>query len=342
VITELDPTKQSDKSAEFEAEMRRYLIGQDKAITSIVRLYKLMLAGFNTPKKPIGNLLFLGPTGSGKTHAMEVVANYFWKDPDAMIKIDCAEFQAEHEICKIIGAPPGYLGHSSTEKILTQEKIDKFISPEHPFCIIQLDEIEKASDRLFQLLLGILDKATLTTGDNKKVKLNRCIICMTSNLGTQEVKKMLDMIGFKSETEEEMTSRVNAKNEKVSMNAVDKRFTREFINRIDETVVFKALDKNDLTEILEIELRKMQMHIIHESTSGSQFIFHCSQQVKDFFIRDGWSSQYGARPLKRVLEKHLLMPLAELTSTNQIKLGDEINVVFKDDALHFYNVGNRL
>jgi ATP-dependent Clp protease ATP-binding subunit ClpA len=341
VITELDPSKQNDASAEFESELRRFLIGQDKACVAITRLYKLLSAGFNAPNKPIGNLLFLGPTGSGKTHAMEIVADYFWKNPEAMIKIDCAEFQADHEISKLIGAPPGYLGHSGTEKILSQEKIDKLISPQHPFAIILFDEIEKASERLFQLLLGVLDKATLTTGDNKKVKLNKCIIVMTSNLGTNETQRIANMMGFKSDDSMDL-SKTNAENERISMQAVHKQFSKEFVNRIDEIVVFNTLTTEDLKEILEIELRKLQMHIIHDSTGQNQFVFHCSTQVKEFFLKEGFDPEKGARPLKRVLEKHLLLPFAELVATSQIKLGDEINVVMKDGHLKFWNIGNRL
>jgi len=348
MIQELDPTKQSERSQEFESELRRKLVGQDKAISSLIHFHKLMLAGFNTPGKPIGNLLFLGPTGSGKTRAMEAVSEIFWGDTEAMIKIDCAEFQADHEISKVIGAPPGYLGHSNTEFLITEEKIDKYAlkegkpDPKHPFCIILFDEIEKASDRLFQLLLGILDKATLTLGNNKKVKMNRCFIVMTSNLGTSDVKKIMNMIGFSKESEEDIATRIDKQHEKISMDAVEKRFSQEFINRLDEIVVFNTLTKTNMVDILEIELQRMQMHIIHESDTKNQFIFSCSQAVKDFFLQEGYSHKFGARPLKRVLEKHLLMPLAELSSTGQIQLGDEINVVLKDNKLKFFNVGNRL
>lgn len=349
MIQELDPSRQSEESQEFESELRRKLVGQSKAIASIVRLHKLMLAGFNSSEKPIGNLLFLGPTGSGKTKAMEAVSEIFWGTPDAMIKIDCAEFQAEHEISKVIGAPPGYLGHSSTEFLISQEKIDKFarnpdgkLNPKHPFCIILFDEIEKASTRLFQLLLGILDKGKLTLGNNKVVKMDRCFIVMTSNLGTSDVKRVMNSIGFKAETEDELAARLATESEKISKDAVDKHFSQEFINRLDEIVVFNTLTKIDMIEILEIELKKMQMRIIHDSAGTNQFIFICSQQVKDFFMEQGYSSKFGARPLKRVLEKHLLMPLAELSSTKQISLGDEINVVLKDGKLKFFNVGNRL
>lgn len=342
MIRELDPSKQSEKAAEFEHELRKSLIGQDKAVKAISRIYKLLLAGFNSPKKPLGNLLFLGPTGSGKTRAMEVVAEYFWQDAEKMIKIDCAEFQAEHEISKLIGAPPGYLGHSSTEMVITQEKINANIDEKHPFCIVLFDEIEKASDRLYQLLLGVLDKGVLTLGNNKKVKMNKCIIVMTSNLGTADVAKIMNKIGFKPEDEEELQARADRENESISLSAVEKRFSQEFINRLDEIVVFQRLTKPDMIEILEIELKKLQMQIIHESSGSNQFIFHCSQPVKDYFITEGYSPKFGARPLKRVLEKHLLMPLAELAATDQIKLGDEINVVLKDNALKFFNVGNRL
>ena len=182
-IAILDPTQRSDEAREFEAVLRRKIVGQDDAIEKISEIYQMFLAGLNPPGRPVGNLLFLGPTGSGKTRVVEAMAEALFGDARACIKIDCAEFQHSHEIAKLIGSPPGYLGHRETHPVLTQEALSLWHTDELKLSIVLFDEIEKASDALWQLLLGILDKATLTLGDNRRVDFSRCVIIMTSNLG---------------------------------------------------------------------------------------------------------------------------------------------------------------
>ena len=181
--TTLDPTRRSGDAQEFETQLRRKIVGQDQAIEKVAEIYQMFLAGLNPPGRPVGNLLFLGPTGSGKTRVVEVVAESLFGDPRACIKIDCAEFQHSHEIAKLIGSPPGYLGHRETHPLLTQEAVNQWHTDKLKLSILLFDEIEKASDALWQLLLGILDKATLTLGDNRRVDLSSCLIVMTSYLG---------------------------------------------------------------------------------------------------------------------------------------------------------------
>src|SRR5512135_3931571 len=185
--TTLDPTRRSGDATHFEAALRRKIVGQDAAIEKVVEIYQMYLAGLNAPGRPVGNLLFLGPTGSGKTRVVEVVAEALFGDARACIKIDCAEFQHSHEIAKLIGSPPGYLGHRETHPLLSQEILSQYHTDKVKLSFVLFDEIEKASDSLWNLLLGILDKATLTLGDNRKVDFSRALIFMTSNVGAAEM-----------------------------------------------------------------------------------------------------------------------------------------------------------
>src|SRR5205085_4730239 len=195
--TALDPSRRSTDAQEFESALRRRIVGQEGAIEKVAEIYQMFLAGLNPPSRPVGNLLFLGPTGSGKTRVVEAVAESLFGDPRACIKIDCAEFQHSHEIAKLIGSPPGYLGHRETHPLLTQEALNQWHTEKLKLSILLFDEIEKASDALWQLLLGILDKATLTLGDNRRVDLSQCLIVMTSNLGAGEMQDLVDSgLGF--------------------------------------------------------------------------------------------------------------------------------------------------
>ena len=193
-------SRRSNDALEFETALRRKIVGQDPAVEKVAEIYQMFLAGLNAPGRPVGNLLFLGPTGSGKTRVVEAMAESLFGDPHACIKIDCAEFQHSHEIAKLIGSPPGYLGHRETHPLLTQEALNQWHTEKLKLTILLFDEIEKASDALWQLLLGILDKATLTLGDNRRVDLSQCLIVMTSNLGAGEMNEMINGgAGFRPE-----------------------------------------------------------------------------------------------------------------------------------------------
>src|SRR5216117_2008769 len=188
----LDPTRRSTDAKDFEGALRRKIVGQDQAVEKVVEIYQMFLAGLNPPGRPVGNLLFLGPTGSGKTRVVESMAEALFGDSRACIKIDCAEFQHSHEIAKLIGSPPGYLGHRETHPLITQETLAACHTEKLKLSFLLLDEIEKASDALWQLLLGILDKATLTLGDNRKVDLSKTVIFLTSNLGGGEISELME------------------------------------------------------------------------------------------------------------------------------------------------------
>src|SRR5215813_583486 len=236
--TALDPTLRSSDATDFETALQRKIVGQDAAVEKVAEIYQMFLAGLNPPGRPVGNLLFLGPTGSGKTRVVESMAESLFGDARACIKIDCAEFQHSHEIAKLIGSPPGYLGHRETHPLLTQEALNQWHTEKLKLSILLFDEIEKASDSLWQLLLGILDKATLTLGDNRRVDLSQCVIIMTSNLGAGEMMNLVTGgMGF-GQKPKEVDANFDEKIQRTAVEAARRKFTPEFMNRIDKTVVF--------------------------------------------------------------------------------------------------------
>src|SRR5579884_2077130 len=323
--TVLDPNRRSGDARDFESGLRRKIVGQDAAVEKVVEIYQMFLAGLNPPSRPVGNLLFLGPTGSGKTRVVEALAETLFGDARACIKIDCAEFQHSHEIAKLIGSPPGYLGHRETHPLLTQEALNQWHTEKLKLSILLFDEIEKASDALWQLLLGILDKATLTLGDNRRVDLSQCLIVMTSNLGAAEMQSLVDVgMGFGPKTPF-VDEKLDEKMTRTAQEAAKRKFSPEFMNRIDKVVVFKTLRPEHLEEILEIELGMVQQRVLL-ATGNRQFVFNCTQRVKNFLLREGTDMKYGARHLKRAIERHVVFPLANLVATGQVKLGDFIRI----------------
>jgi ATP-dependent Clp protease ATP-binding subunit ClpA len=334
--TALDPTRRSSDAQDFETALRRKIVGQDQAVEKVVEIYQMFLAGLNPPSRPVGNLLFLGPTGSGKTRVVEAMAEALFGDPRAVIKIDCAEFQHSHEIAKLIGSPPGYLGHRETHPLLTQEALNQWHTDKLKLTLLLFDEIEKASDALWQLLLGILDKATLTLGDNRRVDLSQCLIVMTSNLGAGEMNDLMNGgLGFgKAPRLQHVDPRLDDKITRTAQEAARRKFSPEFMNRIDKIVVFKTLKPEHLEQILEIELGMVQQRIL-QATGNNQFVFSCTQKVKRFLLDEGTDPKYGARHLKRAIEKNIVFPLANLVATGQIKLGDFIRIDRKESQLTF-------
>ena len=256
---------------------------------------------------------------------MEAAAEVLFGNPNAVIKIDCAEFQHSHEIAKLIGSPPGYLGHRETQPLITQEALEQHYTEKVHVSLVLFDEIEKASDSLWQLLLGILDKATLTLGDNRRVDLSKCMIFMTSNLGTAEVNKLMSgTLGFNSgpcENDDVLDQKIY----KVATEAARRKFSPEFMNRLDRVIVFRSLKESHLEKILSIELGRVQNRIM-TSVGERQFVFRCTQPAREFLLREGIDMKFGARHLKRSIERHLVFPLSNLIATSQIRLGDLIVV----------------
>jgi ATP-dependent Clp protease ATP-binding subunit ClpB len=328
--TMLDPTMHSPEVRDFEAALLRKVVGQDRAIRRLARAYQVYLAGLSSPGRPISNLLLLGPTGSGKTRLVEAAAEALFGTANAVLKIDCAEFQHSHEIAKLIGSPPGYLGHRETQPLITQETLEQYYTEKVKLSLVLFDEIEKASDSLWQLLLGILDKATLTLGDNRRVDLSRAMIFMTSNLGSAEVSKLMTgSLGFTSRPHENDDT-LDQKIYKVASEAARRKFSPEFMNRIDKVIVFRSLKPDHLEKILDIELSRVQERII-SSISERQFVFKCTRPARDFLLREGVDMRFGARHLKRAIERHLVFPLSNLIATSQINLGDLIIVDYDEE-----------
>lgn len=334
----LDPDRKSPRAADFEDRLGDLIVGQERAVRRMSGLFQIYLAGMNNPSRPIGTMLFLGPTGSGKTRVVEAASEVLFADPHAVVKIDCAEFQHSHEIAKLIGSPPGYLGHRETSPMLTQENLDKAHTEETKLTFVLFDEIEKASDSLWQLLLGILDKATLTLGDNRRVDFSRTIVIMTSNLGAREMSEMISGgIGFaptKQGTPREDTE-IDTKIYRTALEAAKRKFSPEFMNRIDKVVVFRSLKEHHLRRILDIELKSVQDRITE--SAGTKFIFECSDPAKEFLLQEGIDLKYGARHLKRSIERFLVYPLSNLVATQQVETGDLVYVDYdsKKDTLIF-------
>src|SRR5215218_190609 len=341
----LDPERKSPRAAEFEDKLSGLIVGQERAVRRVSGLFQIYLAGLNNPSRPIGTMLFPGPTGSGKTRVVEAAAEVLFGEPHTVVKIDCAEFQHSHEIAKLIGSPQGYLGHRETSPMLTQENLDKAHTDDNKLTFVLFDEIEKASDSLWQLLLGILDKATLTLGDNRRVDFSRTVVIMTSNLGAREMSDMISGgIGSaptKSGKPQEDTE-IDSKIYRTALEAAKRKFSPEFMNRIDKVVVFRSLKEHHLRKILDIELTSVQDRIT--LSAGTKFVFECNDAAKEFLLGEGIDLKYGARHLKRAIERFLVYPLSNLVATEQVETGDLVMVDYdKDkDALSFTKQAGRM
>ena len=323
----LDPDQKSPRAQDFEERLTSRIVGQERAVRRMSGLYQIFLAGMNPPNRPIGTMLFLGPTGSGKTRVIEAAAEVLYGDSNAVVKIDCAEFQHSHEIAKLIGSPPGYLGHRETSPMLTQENLDRMHTDDMKVSLVLFDEIEKASDSLWQLLLGILDKATLTLGDNRRVDFSKSMVIMTSNLGAREMSELISGgIGFApgKGTKTPNDTEVDQKIYRTAVEAARRKFSPEFMNRIDKVVVFRSLKEHHLRQILDLELQAVQDRIMQ--SAGTKFVFQCSETAKDMLMKEGLDYKYGARHLKRAVERFLVYPLSNLVATGQIGLGDLVHV----------------
>jgi ATP-dependent Clp protease ATP-binding subunit ClpB len=328
----LDPDLKSPRAKEFEDKLSAQIVGQERAVRRMSGLFQIYLAGMNNPSRPLGTMLFLGPTGSGKTRVVEAAAEVLLNDPHAVVKIDCAEFQHSHEIAKLIGSPPGYLGHRETSPMLTQENLDKSHTDDTKVTFVLFDEIEKASDALWQLLLGILDKATLTLGDNRRVDFSKTIVIMTSNLGAREMSEMISGgIGFATpkNSKNPNDTELDLKIYRTALEAAKRKFSPEFMNRIDKVVVFRSLKEHHLRQILEIELSQVQSRITE--SAGTKFVFECSEPAKEFLLKEGIDLKYGARHLKRAIERFLVYPLSNLVATDQLTTGDFVFVDYNDE-----------
>jgi ATP-dependent Clp protease ATP-binding subunit ClpA len=317
------------EAQEFGGNLHSKIVGQDDAIHDVVQVYQTFLLGMSPRSHPVGSFLFLGPTGASKTRLAEATAECAAGDAKALIKIDCGEFQHGHEIAKLTGSPPGYLGHRDTHPMLSQEALNRFHTDSLKLSFVLFDEIEKANDALWNLLLGILDKATLTLGDNRRVDFSQTMIFMTGNVGAAEMSKE-STPGFGLAPAVTTAKRIRD----VATRAARRRFSPEFLNRIDKIVVFQQLGEPELRAVLELELKALEERF----ADRTRFLLSLTEAAKDFVLWEGTDVQYGARRLKRTLERSLVYPLSNLLATAQLRRGDQIRVDLDKDTrrLLFY------
>lgn len=331
----LDTTQTSKRSKLLLQQFSNKIVGQEKAVQVLVDMFESNQAGFSKFDKPAGIALFLGGTGTGKTFVCETFAEALFGTKQACVRIDCAELQHSHEIAKLIGSPAGYLGHRETPAFLRQERLDKYHTDEVKLSVVLLDEIEKASDALWNLLLGILDNATLTLGTNEVVNFSRTILVMTSNLGAREMANR--GIGFAEMDEEKDQTRL----EQIALSAAKSKFTPEFMNRIQHIVTFTTLTPEQMEKILDFELRELanQLYVLSSPLAPTEdntrvplprFEFFVSPAAKRALLKEGFSKEYGARPMKRAIERNIQQPISKLLLSEQIGKDDHIVIDYRE------------
>ena len=328
-VCKLDPNISSDLAIDFESELYARIIGQPQAVDTLVRAYKTFLIGMNPPNRPIAVLLFAGPTGVGKTQSTRAMASALYGDSHAYTKIDCGEFQSNHEIAKILSSPPGYLGHRETPALLTQAALDKFQTTKSPLNILLFDEIEKASDALWQLLLGVFDTGRLTLGTNQITDFSKTIIVMTTNLGAREMERIAkgQHIGFQQPETSSATAAVDTK--------IRGTFTPEFMNRIDSVVIFDKLERESLRKIFKLEMNALQERIVSSAAKCPIFVLRYTDAAESLLIDAGTDPRYGARELKRTIEKRVVTPLSNLLLSRQVHPSSTVTIDVDNDEIVF-------
>jgi len=323
-----------EDEAGLAAELQKRIVGQPGAIRHIVPYVQMFQAGLAPESRPAGVFLFLGPTGTGKTRTVEALAEALHGSDKNVLKVDCGEFQMEHEVAKLIGAPPGYLGHRETQPMLCQQKLGAVTSDRCGLSLVLFDEIEKAAPSLTRLLLGILDKAILRLGDNTAVNFERSLIFLTSNLGARSMMKELRPdFGFQAGMPAPAGD-LTRKLESIGLTAMRRKFTPEFVNRIDVVTTFLPLSEESLESILELELNELQRHI-DARLAERGFDLKVSTGARAFLLRKGASPEFGARELKRTIHRHLTQPLATLVAEGKVEPDSAVEVVLdaRGDAL---------
>jgi DNA-binding NtrC family response regulator len=320
-----DPRPPTTRQEDLVELLSRKVVGQPTAMQYIVPYIQMQQAGLSPEGRPVGIFLLLGPTGTGKTRTVEALAEVLHDSEKKVLKIDCGEFQTDHEVAKLIGAPPGYLGHRETQPVLTQEKLQGVTSPDCPLSLVLFDEIEKAAPALSTLLLGILDRATLTLGDNTSVNFEQSLIFLTSNLGAREMmKEMRPDLGFQGVVERDATE-LAGKLESIGLAAIRRRFSPEFVNRLDVVITYQPLDSDALGQILDQHIADLQKHV-NTRLGNRSFEIEVLTEARAFLLEKGTSTEYGARELKRTIHRHLTQPLAAMVATGEIDPGAQVTV----------------
>jgi ATP-dependent Clp protease ATP-binding subunit ClpA len=323
--------RRSAKDNDLLRQLSDRVVGQPQALTQIVPYVQMHEAGLAPEGRPVGVFLLLGPTGTGKTRTVEVLAQALHGSDKSLLRVDCGEFQMEHEVAKLIGAPPGYLGHRETQPMLSQQKLNGVTSDKSSLSLVLFDEIEKAAPSMTRLLLGVLDKAVLRLGDNTTVSFERTIIFLTSNLGAEKMRKELRPdFGFEAMAGARRDSA--KKLEGIGMSAVRRKFSPEFVNRIDSVITYQPLAAKALAIIVDQQIEALEQHIANRLMERA-FEIEVSNSARGFLLRKGTSDEYGARELKRVILRHLTQPLAAMVARGAILPGDVVRVEGAEDGL---------
>ena len=317
---------------DLESILASKLVGQPNVIGSVVPYVEMFQAGLAPENRPVGVFLLMGPTGTGKTRTVEALAEALHGSAKNILKIDCGEFQLEHEVARLIGAPPGYLGHRETQPMLSQQKLSAVTSGQCGLSLILFDEIEKAATSLSRLLLGVLDRGVLRLGDNTSVNFENSLIFMTSNLGAKEMmREIRPDFGFQAEGPVQPRENLPAKLQNIGMGAVRRKFSPEFVNRIDQVITYKPLDRDSFTAITDHEITGLQKHI--DSRLGVKaFVLDVPAETREWLIDKGTSPEYGARELKRMIHRNLTQPLATMVARNQVESGSRLRVAVAADG----------
>src|SRR5258708_5528303 len=319
------PAGSPDQLDDLAAILSRKVVGQPAATRLIVPYIQMFQAGLAPEGRPVGMFLLLGTTGTGKTKTIEALAEILHGSQKNLLKVDCGEFQMEHEVAKLIGAPPGYLGHRETQPMLTQQKLNSVTSEKCSLSLVLFDEIEKAAPSMTRLLLGVLDKGLLRLGDNTSVNFEKSLVFLTSNLGAREMMREINPdFGFQSVQQVERTD-LTGKLQNIALVAVRKRFSPEFVNRIDCIITYQPLTPESLAVILDQQITDLQSHV-NTRLGNRSFTLDVPFETRQFLLQKGTSSDYGARELNRTIHRSLTQPLATMVATNQINAGARVRV----------------
>ncbi len=324
--------KADDLIENLTAVLSKKVVGQPAATKVIVPYIQMFQAGLAPEGRPVGVFLLLGPTGTGKTKTVEALAEILHGSSKNVLKVDCGEFQMEHEVAKLIGAPPGYLGHRETQPVLSQQKVSSVTSDKSQLSLILFDEIEKAAPSMTRLLLGVLDKGVLRLGDNSMVNFEKSLVFLTSNLGAREMmKEIRPDFGFQSGVDTAPRADLTSKLQNIALVAVRKKFSPEFVNRIDCVITYQPLTMESLASIVDHEILGLQEHV-NTRLANRCFNIEVPFETRQWLIEHGTSSEYGARDLKRTIHKHLTQPLSALVAMGQIDPGSRVRVEIEADG----------
>src|SRR5689334_7408629 len=321
----------SDFSEDLTKVLSQRVVGQPAATRVIVPYIQICQAGLAPEGRPFGVFLLLGPTGTGKTKTVEALAEVLHGSEKNVLKVDCGEFQMEHEVAKLIGAPPGYLGHRETQPMLTQQKLNAVTSEKCSLSLVLFDEIEKAAPSMTRLLLGVLDKGLLRLGDNSSVNFEKSLVFLTSNLGAREMMREINPdVGFQSVKGMERAD-LTSKLQNIALVAVRKRFSPEFVNRIDCIITYQPLTAESLSAILDHHITDLQNHV-NTRLGNRSFALEVPFESRQWLLQKGTSPEYGARELNRTIHRHLTQPLATLVATNQVAAGSRVRIEVSEDS----------